>query len=65
MNDVMSFFKGLCYNKAIINIVTLNILNIKIIDFGTSSFAKYGEKLSKQIGTAFYIAPEVLKQNYN
>ena len=36
---------------------------IKIIDFGTSAFCK--TTLSQRSGTALYIAPEVLSQEYN
>lgn len=38
---------------------------VKIIDFGTSCLIKSGERLSKKIGTAYYVAPEVLKGEYN
>ena len=38
--------------------------NIKIIDFGTCEILKK-KKLTEQIGTSFYIAPEVLKTGYN
>ena len=38
--------------------------NIKIIDFGTCELLKK-KKLTEQIGTSFYIAPEVLKNGYN
>jgi len=38
--------------------------NIKIIDFGTCEILKK-KKLTEQIGTSFYIAPEVLKNGYN
>ena len=40
-------------------------ISIKIIDFGTSCLIKGNTKLSKKIGTAYYVAPEVLKGNYN
>jgi calcium-dependent protein kinase len=39
--------------------------NVKIIDFGTSETFKGGSVLTKQIGTAYYIAPEVLLNKYN
>jgi calcium-dependent protein kinase len=39
--------------------------NLKIIDFGTSKKMIPGKKLSKQIGTAYYIAPEVLNKSYD
>ena len=38
---------------------------LKVIDFGTSSFFTEGETLKKKYGTPYYIAPEVLKKNYN
>jgi len=39
---------------------------IKLIDFGTAIEIKdKGKKLKKVIGTPYYIAPEVLKENYN
>ena len=39
--------------------------NIKIIDFGASSTFKIKQKLTEKTGTPYYIAPEVLKKNYN
>ena len=39
--------------------------NIKIIDFGTSDRLAKGRMCKEQIGTPFYIAPEVLSNNYN
>ena len=39
-------------------------LFIKLIDFGTSTSTKNGN-LSQEIGTIYYIAPEVFKNNYN
>ena len=38
---------------------------LKIIDFGTSKKFKSNEKLHSRLGTAYYIAPEVLAQNYD
>jgi calcium-dependent protein kinase len=38
---------------------------LKIIDFGTSKKIVPGKKLTKQIGTAYYIAPEVLSKSYD
>ena len=40
-------------------------LNIKVIDFGTAEIFKNKKMLSKLIGTPFYIAPDVLKNEYN
>lgn len=39
--------------------------NIKVIDFGTGEIFKNCKFLHKQIGTPYYIAPEVLKNEYN
>ncbi|MGL4947765.1 MAG: serine/threonine-protein kinase, partial [Mycoplasma sp.] len=39
--------------------------NIKLIDFGTSNFFKPGQKFKQRLGTAYYIAPEVLQKNYD
>ena len=41
-----------------------DFFNIKVIDFGTCEILKK-KKLTEQIGTSFYIAPEVLKNGYN
>ena len=38
---------------------------LKIIDFGTSKKISKNEKLRSRLGTAYYIAPEVLAQSYN
>ena len=38
--------------------------HIKVIDFGTCEIFKK-KKLTEQIGTSFYIAPEVIKNSYN
>lgn len=40
-------------------------LNLKIIDFGTSRKIVKDEILTVRMGTPYYIAPEVLKKNYN
>jgi calcium-dependent protein kinase len=39
--------------------------NLKLIDFGTARKIIPGKKLTKQIGTAYYIAPEVLAKSYD
>ena len=39
--------------------------HIKLIDFGTAKTFKPGKKMSKFIGTSYYIAPEVLKESYD
>lgn len=38
---------------------------IKIIDFGTSDVIRKNTMLTKQIGTPYYIAPEILNNSYN
>ena len=40
-------------------------LEIKLIDFGTAKVFTKGKKETKFIGTSYYIAPEVLKENYD
>lgn len=42
-----------------------SLLNIKIVDFGLSAFFSKDYKLRDRLGTAYYIAPEVLKKKYN
>jgi calcium-dependent protein kinase len=36
-----------------------------IIDFGTSRIFNADEKMSKQLGTPFYVAPEILDGKYD
>eukprot|EP00798_Chlamydomonas_sp_ICE-L_P018948 gene18948-25518_t len=38
---------------------------LKVIDFGTSDFCKDGERLQQKFGTPYYVAPEVLKNDYD
>lgn len=38
---------------------------IKLIDFGLSAFFKAEQYLDKKCGSAFYLAPEILKGSYN
>lgn len=42
-----------------------NYLNIKVIDFGTAKLFDKNKSESKVIGSAYYIAPEVLNGKYN
>lgn len=39
--------------------------NLKVIDFGTSKKLDISRKLTSRLGTPYYIAPEVLKKNYD
>lgn len=38
---------------------------VTIIDFGTSGIFEAEKKMSQKFGTPYYIAPEVLKKNYD
>ena len=39
--------------------------NLKVIDFGTAQFFTHGVHMTQKFGTPYYIAPEVLRKNYN
>ncbi len=39
-------------------------INIKVIDFGTAEAFQPNCKMRQTLGTPYYIAPEVLQQNY-
>ncbi|GAX75024.1 hypothetical protein CEUSTIGMA_g2470.t1 [Chlamydomonas eustigma] len=38
---------------------------LKVIDFGTSDFCLSGQRLQQKFGTPYYVAPEVLKKDYD
>lgn len=38
---------------------------VTIIDFGTSGVFDPSKKMNQKYGTPYYIAPEVLKKNYD
>jgi len=38
---------------------------IKVVDFGTSLVFDESRNLDEKLGTAYYIAPEVIKKKYN
>lgn len=40
-------------------------INIRISDFSSARSFNENKKLTKKVGTPYYIAPEVLKRNYN
>jgi serine/threonine protein kinase len=46
-------------------IINTAMLNIKIIDFGASCLIGKNELLRVKVGTPYYIAPEVLRREYN
>ena len=53
-------------NIMIINRETNGFLHIKLIDFGTAKIFSGGNNKQKGIvGTSYYIAPEVIKNNYD
>eukprot|EP00331_Platyophrya_macrostoma_P017306 CAMPEP_0176466452 /NCGR_PEP_ID=MMETSP0127-20121128/37899_1 /TAXON_ID=938130 /ORGANISM="Platyophrya macrostoma, Strain WH" /LENGTH=495 /DNA_ID=CAMNT_0017859619 /DNA_START=33 /DNA_END=1515 /DNA_ORIENTATION=+ len=39
--------------------------DLKLIDFGMAAKFRVGDKLTKKLGTPYYIAPEVINRNYN
>lgn len=39
--------------------------NLKVIDFGTAQFFVPGMPMTQKFGTPYYIAPEVLRKNYD
>jgi calcium-dependent protein kinase len=52
-------------NILIENIDKNGMFFIKVIDFGTAKVFEKSKKERKLIGSCFYIAPEVIKKNYN
>ena len=41
------------------------LINIKLIDFGTCNYYDVSKSLTLKVGSPYYIAPEVLKRKYN
>ena len=41
-----------------------NFLNVKVIDFGTAKMFEKNKSEKRQIGSSYYMAPEVLNKNY-
>ena len=75
MNQILSAVHYL-HSKGIVhrdikpeNILVSNnnkeMLNIKLIDFGSCNYIKENKNFTLKIGSPYYIAPEVLKHNYN
>ena len=50
--------------NVLIDSISDNKLNVKIIDFGTALICKPNTMVTEKVGTIYYIAPEVLKGNY-
>ena len=53
-----------------IDIITVDdkeveLYNIRLSDFSSARSFNKSKKLTKKVGTPYYIAPEVLKRNYN
>jgi calcium-dependent protein kinase len=46
-------------------VTTVENINIKLIDFGTSCFYDAAQPMRQKLGTPYYIAPEVLGSGYN
>ncbi|XP_024006179.1 CDPK-related kinase 4 [Eutrema salsugineum] len=38
---------------------------LKVIDFGLSDFIRYDQRLNDVVGSAYYVAPEVLHRSYS
>lgn len=53
---------GVCHRDIKLDNIMINpdTLTIKLLDFGFSTKVKRSEKMDKQLGTPYYIAPEVL-----
>ena len=49
----------------LIDNINNRFLDIKVIDFGTAKIFEHNKTQSKKIGSSYYMAPEVLLQNYN
>jgi len=48
------------------NVLVDKDLNVKLVDFGTSQvLSSGGEKLKQTLGTAYYVAPEVILGSYD
>jgi calcium-dependent protein kinase len=43
----------------------VDLYNIRLSDFSSARSFNRSKKLTKKVGTPYYIAPEVLKRNYN
>ena len=43
----------------------IELYNIRLSDFSSARSFNKSKKLTKKVGTPYYIAPEVLKRSYN
>ena len=64
-NTEIIILNGNKKNDSIIDEDDDEFIKIKIIDFGTSNYIKDNKNLTLKVGSPYYIAPEVLKKNYN
>jgi calcium-dependent protein kinase len=46
-------------------VVDKELINIKLIDFGTSNYYEDSKKFTQKVGSPYYIAPEVIKKYYD
>lgn len=49
----------------LLDITSQGNYNVKVVDWGTAKIFQKEEKIKEKFGTLYYIAPEVLKRNYN
>lgn len=58
--------KNLCHRdlKPENILIDRNTLNIKLLDFGLASYFQEGKKMTKRVGSPYYIPPEVLAGSY-
>jgi calcium-dependent protein kinase len=52
-------------NLLLDNMANSSQVRVKIIDFGTSCVIDFGQLLDEKLGTPYYIAPEILRNEYN
>lgn len=55
----------LTYNNNTLDKQDFSDITVKIIDFGAASYFIKNKNLKVKVGTPYYIAPEVLKKEYN
>lgn len=65
LHDLNIIHRDLKPENIIFEKLGLDEMNLKLIDFGTSREIQKDQKLKIKMGTPYYIAPEVLKKNYD